>query len=264
MNIIQDIEKTPIRKIISKFTVAGAEKAFEEPPVSRHQRREILIPLAGRQYYMLNGKIYDFEPGIAGLVDHFEPHTPFYTENDQHLLQLWILLYKDRVRGSLTKVYTRGKYDIVQSICFPIELGNVIHLRWDQLNRQHQVTDKTVMDFMKLPIEMVLDEFFLQAAYPAVTPVRERLSDFLQDYIRACFGRNCSIPELEKISGYSASHLSHTFQKETGETIRAFIDRVRMDYTRAALKNGSKQKEIAFELGFSSPAAFWNWFRKHR
>ena len=264
MNITQDIERPPIRKIISRFTVSGAENASGELLVSRHQRREILIPLSGCQHYMLNGRIIDFEPGTAGLVDRFMPHTPYYTKNDQNLLQLWVLLYNDYVKGVLTKVFAEGKYDIVQSVRFPMDLGRFIERRWDQLNQQSEVTQKTVMDFMKVPIEMVLDDFFLQANYPSITPAVERLSDFLKDYIRTCFGRNCSISELARISGYSTSHLSHTFQKETGETIRAFIDRVRLDYTRAALNNGSKQKEIAYVLGFSSPAAFWNWFRKHR
>lgn len=240
------------------------EKASGKQPVSRHQRREILIPLYGRQRYMLNGMIYDFEPGIAGLVDRFAPHTPYYTEDDQNLLQLWVLLDNNRVTGSLVKVYTGGRYNMVQTISFPIELGKIIERRWDQLNMQPRVTPETVMDFMKQPIEMVFDDFFLHVKYPSITSSTERLSDFLKDYICACFGRNCSIPELAKIAGYSASHLSHTFQKETGETIRTFIDRVRMDYTQAALNNGSTQKEIAYELGFSSPAAFWNWFRKPR
>jgi|GEM_PF-4834500 len=264
MNITQDIERPSIRKIISRFTVSGAENTSEQLLVSRHQRREILIPFSGCQHYMLNGRINDFEPGTVGLVDRFVPHTPYYTKNDQNLLQLWVLLYNSYVKGVLAKVFAEGRYDIVQTVRFPMELGRFIERRWDQLAQQSEVTQKTVMDFMKMPIEMVLDDFFLQANYPSITPAEERLSDFLKDYIRTCFGRNCSIPELARISGYSTSHLSHTFQKETGETIRAFIDRVRLDYTRVALNNGSKQKEIAYVLGFSSPAAFWNWFRKHR
>ena len=114
MNITKDIERPSIRKIISRFTVSGAENASEELLVSRHQRREILIPLSGHQRYMLNGRIIDFEPGTAGLVDRFVPHTPYYTKNDQNLLQLWVLLYNDYVKGVLTKVFAEGKYDIVQ------------------------------------------------------------------------------------------------------------------------------------------------------
>ena len=264
MNILQTIEKPSIRRIISKFSSDGTPKTATDLPESRHQRREILIPLSGKQRYMLNERIFDFEPGCAGLVDHFISHTPFYTGNDQKLLQLWVFLCDDYVSTSLFKVYTGGKYDIVLHLRLPSEFGKIIEQRWDLLNLQENVTQEMVMDFMRQPIELILDEFFLQLHHPASTLNREKLSDFLKIYIRTNMGRNCSIAELSKISGYSASHLSHTFQKETGNTIRGFIDRVRLDYTRSALNNGSKQKEIAYELGFSSPAAFWNWFRKHK
>lgn len=264
MNITQTIEKPPIGRIISKFSSGGTKTAECSLSPSRHQHREILIPLSGKQHYMLNERIFDFEPGCAGLVDRFVSHTPFYTQNDQNLLQLWILLYKDCVSSSLVKVYTGGKYDIVLHPRFPPEFGKIIEHRWDLLNLQENVTQEMVMDFMKQPIELILDEFFLQLHHPSSTRNGEKLSDFLKHYIRANAGRNCSITELSKISGYSASHLSHTFQKETGNTIRGFIDRVRLEYTHAARNNGLKQKEIAYELGFSSPAAFWNWFRKHK
>lgn len=264
MDIIGTIKKTPLRKIITKSTVSREKAALNLIQVSNHPYREILIQLAGNQRYILNGRIYDLKPGIAGLVDYFLPHTPFYTDGDQNLLQLWTAFQKFSTCGSLIKVYSAGKYDIIKRIEFPVELKNLIMLRWDLLNRQSCISPQMVMDFMKMPIELLLDEFFLRVNHIMIPPKREQLSDFLKEHIRACCGRNCSIAELQKISGCSASHLHHTFRKETNETIRTFIDRTRLDYARSALNNGCKQKEIADLLGFSSPAAFGNWFRKHQ
>ena len=263
MNIGLTKGNLQIRKIISKYSVSEGKKDGGQFEVSRHQHREILIPLQGSHIYMLNGMVYQFEPGIIGLVDRYMPHSPYYISSDRNLLQLWIRLYDDCIRGSIAKVYTVGKCEIVQTVSFPTELGQILHQRWDRLNQLRAVTPDIVMDFMKTPVEMVIDDFLLQSKYPASDRKKELLSDVLKDYIRACYGRNCSIPELEKITGYCASHISHTFQKETGESIRIFIDRVRLEYTMSALKNGMKQKEIAVELGFASPASFWNWLRKH-
>jgi AraC-like DNA-binding protein len=47
-------------------------------------------------------------------------------------------------------------------------------------------------------------------------------------------------------------------------TVGEYINKVRLEYVRNALKRGVRQKEMAYELGFSSPTAFWNWFRKYR
>jgi AraC-like DNA-binding protein len=76
--------------------------------------------------------------------------------------------------------------------------------------------------------------------------------------------RDCSLSRLEKISGYSRYYLSHRFREYEGCTIGEYIDKIRIQYTIEAMKRGLRQKEIAFELGFSSPSNFWTWVQKHR
>ncbi|MBQ9503250.1 MAG: helix-turn-helix transcriptional regulator, partial [Lentisphaeria bacterium] len=74
----------------------------------------------------------------------------------------------------------------------------------------------------------------------------------------------CSLEHLAAISGYTRGYLAHKFRDETGLTVGEYIARVRLEYIRSALKRGTRRKEMAYELGFSSPSAFWNWFRKYR
>ena len=69
---------------------------------------------------------------------------------------------------------------------------------------------------------------------------------------------------MEKVSGYSRYYLSHRFRESEGYTIGDYIDKIRVEYTIEAMKRGLRQKEIAFELGFSTPSNFWIWLRKHR
>ena len=92
----------------------------------------------------------------------------------------------------------------------------------------------------------------------------DNVVESLKRYIRMSNARDCSLDRLEKFSGYSRFYLSHRFRKHEGCTIGQYIDKVRLRYTEEALKRGLRQKEIAFELGFSSPSNFWIWLRKHK
>ena len=69
---------------------------------------------------------------------------------------------------------------------------------------------------------------------------------------------------LAVISGYTRGYMAHKFRRELGMTVGEYIKKVRLEYIRNAMKRNVRQKEMAYELGFSSPAAFWNWFKEHR
>ena len=59
-------------------------------------------------------------------------------------------------------------------------------------------------------------------------------------------------------------YISRKFKEYENCTIGEYINKVRIHYTRVALANGVRQKEISYDLGFPSPANFWLWMQKHR
>ena len=101
-------------------------------------------------------------------------------------------------------------------------------------------------------------------ASPAECGNANSVIEAVKRYIRMSNGRDCSLRRLEKISGYSKYYLAHRFARSEGCTIGKYIDKIRVQYTREAMKRGLRQKEIAYELGFSTPSNFWNWLQKHR
>ena len=124
------------------------------------------------------------------------------------------------------------------------------------------------MNFLRGPLEAILDEisFFLfhDGQSPETTEKSDIVIESLKRYIRMSNARDCSLNRLEKISGYSRYYLSHRFREYEGCTIGEYIDKIRIQYTIEAMKRGLRQKEISFELGFSSPSNFWTWLQKHR
>lgn len=68
--------------------------------------------------------------------------------------------------------------------------------------------------------------------------------------------------ELARFAGVSVGQLNRLFQKQFGQTSGAWMDRSRQEHAKHLLTTSQPIKEIAFDLGFSSPQHFASWFRK--
>lgn len=258
-------ENRQIERIISQYSPPEKARDSADFRSSQHWQREILIPLRGSSFYMLNDSVYELRPGMAALIGRFVPHAFGYTKADHDLLHLWISFGNRARHGFVCKVSEQGKYEIVESIHFPSGLMQLLSQRWDQFSEQKNLTEATVMDFMQLPVELIINEFYIMSRYAGKAEKPEKnLSGLLKNYIRHNSGRDCTMEKLSAVFGYSASHLAHVFRHDTGISIGDFINLAREEYTHQALENGMTQKEISYELGFSSAASFWNWLRKHR
>ncbi len=247
-----------------ELSTVGADDSFR---ADRHPHREILFILHGESLFMLNGFVYRAAPGTAFLLDKWETHSYGYRKADRDLLHLWIHFNENRMYGSLTHVGCAGQYHPIGAhMNFNKDLNQLINRRWDMLLKMGECPVETKNLLIKPPLDIVLEEFAM-FQFGLIDYPEENTSDiivFLRNYIRNTNGRNCSLENLEKLSGYSRFHLSRLFREHNGKTIGEYIDEVRLHFTREAQKRGLKQKELASELGFSSPGTFWSWLRKHK
>jgi two-component system response regulator YesN len=100
------------------------------------------------------------------------------------------------------------------------------------------------------------------SAFPCFPWTKIEIIERVQNYIEINYGRNLSIAELEKFSGYNRYYLMRLFKAQTGFTILQYINQIRKRVAEDALKRNISQKEIAYQLGFFSPAAFWLWKKR--
>ena len=85
----------------------------------------------------------------------------------------------------------------------------------------------------------------------------------LTDYIESLASPSPSIGELAAVCGVSRRKLMRLFKADTGLTVHAYVEQVRLAKAKALLSDTDIQlKEIAFRLGFSSPATFSAAFHK--
>ena len=269
MDQINQFFKQGVKKIITRHSSDGTVQGSESFSSSSHIARDICFVLDGVSRYMFNGKVYDAVPGTFFLIDSWESHAFGYRQEDHDLLHLWIQLNETEPQfsGNVFQVRANGFFDCKWSgLIAGQEYITILCRRWDALNRLNHASPETVIEYLQSPLEALLDEISFQLTHgkEKSEEKEDRVIKSLKRYIRMSNARDCSLERLEKFSGYSRYYLSHKFREYEGCTIGDYIDRVRILYTAAAFRQGLRQKEIAAELGFSSPSNFWIWLRKHK
>lgn len=267
MNPLEQTFFNGVQRVVSRFSPPQSGPEYEKFRSSMHKEREICIVLAGHSKFMLNGSVYDAEPGTAFMIDSWVPHSFGYLPGDNDLYHMWVFRDKGRILGCIAHIEKSGQISSYEKH-LPIrrEAAELVYSRWDFLNRQANPDEALARDFLRVPLNVMIDEFRFRRQHLRQNATRKKddLLDMIKTHISRNQGRNCSLAELEKYSGFNRYYLAHQFREYNGCTIGQFINQVRIEYTASAMLHGLRQKEIANELGFSSPTHFWHWLRKNR
>jgi AraC-like DNA-binding protein len=109
-------------------------------------------------------------------------------------------------------------------------------------------------------LETVLASGVLPARMNGVDP---RVQTALRNLDRHSWDRRFCEDELAREVGLSVGHLDRLFVQQMGATPRGYLQKRRLEAARAMLREPLMAiKEVAYELGFSSPAHFCHWFRQ--
>ena len=254
-----------VKTIYTKFSPPGNQEMCKEYHNSSHPSREFLFVVSGESFYMFNNSVYPCSKGTLFLIDSRMSHGHRYTVNDNNLLHIWGYFTPNHIHLSAIKVTQKGQYHVINGmfqIKIPEGLREHLKERWNMFSKLNEATNLDVEHYIKIPINALLDEMAFQISEQMAHSVEYTQMKELKNYILSKNGRDCSLAQLAEISGYTKGYLASKFHNEVGITIGEYINKVRLDYTQMALQRGIRQKEIAYELGFSSPTAFWNWHNK--
>lgn len=270
MNTGEKVLCSGVKKIISQYSPVSRTDEVSRFQRSSHLKREMLFVIQGTSSFMINNSVYPSEPGTLFFIDSWIPHAFKYTPEDDALQHLWIHFEENRHHLlAVVMDIENGKISPLKNILFlRPEYAEILKYRLEQFDLSEQKDSRILEICIRDAVNGILSETAFQLYHQELLQnKKKRVSSVIESvkaHITLCNGRNCSYKELEQISGFSASYLSHQFRECVGMSIGKYIDQARIDYTVAALKRGMKQKEIAYELGFSSPVNFWSWLRKHR
>ncbi len=84
------------------------------------------------------------------------------------------------------------------------------------------------------------------------------------EYIHQNFYMNISMQETAELCTLSQRQFSEVFKKETGQTFTQYLNSVRMEHAKEALRHtGKTVTDIAFEVGYDDISYFNRRFKQH-
>ncbi len=84
-----------------------------------------------------------------------------------------------------------------------------------------------------------------------------------ENYIHENLSASLTVKGISSVLGKHPSDLDRMFWRNTGETIKAHVDRLCKEKVERKLKNGEcKGSQIALELGFRDDQAFYRWIQR--
>lgn len=230
-----------------------------------HFHREMLVVLRGENRFVIGKSCLTLRAGDYLLVPAGTQHSFGYRTSDRNLIHLWFCFH-ERKPLFFSYICDENGVRIPSSPLLPASAAPVELLmeRWNLLNHKQSGYFLTGKELFDTPIRALLEEILLnQKSINTDDFSAIHVADMIKAQIHSSNGC-CSLTDLENACGYSRFYLAHRFKELTGTSIGAYINEVRLKYLSAALQEGKCLKEIGFELGFSSPATFCKWRRKHQ
>lgn len=87
----------------------------------------------------------------------------------------------------------------------------------------------------------------------------------ITEYLRANYAQPLSLGRLSDLAGYTPQYLSNLFRKDTGMSIREFLQRLRVEEAcRLLEQKQQKLSEIAGTVGYSDAKHFARIFRRYK
>jgi len=234
-------------------------------PRHSHFFRELLIVLKGTSRFVLGDKCLLLSPGCYIPIPSGLSHSYGYRAEDTDFVHLWVYFFGDKISISPYIVQPDTEFQAPTVFYSQNHLVELLLWRWRKYAEKHATDWQEASLFFDGPVRSLLADILISGTLDkAASSQHSFLADRLKTHIESCNGCDSSLERLEKITGYSKYYIAHKFKEETGQPIGDYINSVRLTYARAARKQGKRLKEIAYELGFSSPASFWKWWNKHK
>ncbi len=252
----------------------GTEKPVRNPAHQRwiadksniHQpaHREVMLTLTEDTHYGYNGKVYRRRPGTIFLFDRYEsrdfkaggcnrkfsclwlhlmsPHFfSFNTIRRDTTGQVFRDLPNGRIKTGTTPALIMDTWDYC--IAHPGELA-----AWELL--------KAVIAASCLEI--------LATATPVVPPGHhEQVVQAIQRYIRDHPSEKLTLETLAHMAGYSSFFFHRLFQKHAGQTLKSYVDSIRLEKACELLKQNHTVEHVAEAVGISTASHFGDFFKRH-
>lgn len=245
-----------------------------------HSYREMFFVLSGEIYFSLNGNCFRCTPGTLLLIGKNETHDFYYPPFCKDFRHLWFGIAKDTIIMRPLIPFCNGQEQKTNKdsiVCRNYSALSFLR-KWNHIaanaNEGKLLVNAQDEDFVarlglkyawgSLITELLEHENFCSRNTAKIQRDSRKIIEAIAEHIRDTAGKDLDWDKLAGLSGYSKYHFARLFKQLIGQTVHDFINTCRRDRVIELIAENFNQKEIAYELGFSCPAAFSRWRRNQR
>ncbi len=214
-----------------------------------------------KQYIVLhaNEEHYGYRPSACKLSYNWVHFTVFgkisTIEGDSHELEH----YMSDLMDSGQNFYVMPEYgEIALTKRAPLLFNQLL-----DLSRQELIYSRQMVHYALSLLVMEITQEFIEMTHQRAKNIPQNIG-IIMEWIKANYYRPLSVVEIAGEFGYNADYLSAAFKKATGHSLVHFINKTRIDISKALITDYNVSiKEAAYSCGFPDEKYFMKTFKKY-
>ena len=242
---------------------AGQERDFHF-----HEFDKVVLLLAGRVYYIVEGHSYALKPWDVLLVKH---HTIHQAEIDQSVPYERIIIYLDgkyfgrsmpeaHLMDSFDQADRSGQHLLTPSVSQRQEIQRVLRAYEDSA-RDEGIGAPALRETFIIQLLIHISRMTASAAPSRESQYDPKIQQVLS-YINEHLHEELTVDQLAERAYLSKYHFMRLFKAQTGSTVHAYVRQKRLLHAARLIREGVSVGKAAADSGFGDYTAFHRAFRE--
>lgn len=236
-----------------------------------HLQCEILLLLSGKVQYKIDGEVYDILPGEVILLNMCELHSMHIDPQEPY--ERMVLQFSPNLIPKMSGIdplapFTSAKtfrHILPRQFVEKSKIQSLLRSIKRDCQTKNELTDLKILSTIFAILKEINETLALmrmneENSIPAALSV-DKFSKLCTKYINENISRRLTAKEIAQHLHICESHLHHTFRKEMGMALHAYILNQKMQLASQLLNSGKSPQEVSEKLGYEYYSTFFNNFQ---
>ena len=252
-------ELSPVRRV--------AHEEWTREHSHAHPYAEVMVVLGGGGYHGWKGRVYRLEPGTVFVFSPMEAHDNGYRRGGARVEHLWVSVLRDHF---VARVIRCEKADVTHCVLWnrvlaadDVGITPGVFAEGRLEGAPLEVARACVLGALHVLTSAIVAAGYSEGEARRDATFQSEIVRAIERHVRETAGRGVTLESVARIAGYSKYHFLRIFKQHVGLTLHQYVDVCRQERVRELASRGLSKRAISEALGFSHPAAFSRWERRH-
>lgn len=240
----------------------------------RHAFFELVYVINGSATHYLGEECTQLRKGDYFIIDTGSAHCYRDIKDFEIINCLFLPEYIDRALSDCPSLFSMLSNQVLRfGLPFDVRTADRIfhdtdgsvHRLFSAMEKEHTKKNTGYFELLRCYLTQVLVCAVRASEEAESNRLRHSATTAAADYLCANFKEPLSLQKLASLVGYTPQYLSQVFQKDTGMSLRTFLQRLRVEEAcRLLSQTDMRLSDIAEAVGYSDAKHFSRVFRKHK